>query len=313
MGRHRYRKSFLFAAILILSTLQLRGDPDIIISEINSCCPNRNVQREFVELHFVDVNRFLMLRNPRLRIGPTLKNHYMLIIRANDQKYDGPVISTVIDLTQSAFKYDNPFFTIATSAFLNADLHFEGNEKVYTTQNAAGIEQRENFLDDGGEFPVGLLLIETPDRKFVGERLMLNALRPYVYITDEIVNFVNESVVDAVIYGRNVKTNRAEVFDKMIDKFKIADRYVLRDYDYMGDSLLSLGKCPTDTDPLSLRQPFTPGLFKLGQPTHGNPNDCSASVFFLSMLSSPDIKICSVIWSWEIMSSNRKKKLCETL
>lgn len=268
--------------------MQLRSDPDIIISEINSCCPNKNIQREFAELHFVDVNRFLMLRNPRLRIGPTLKNYYLLIIKAFDDKYDGPVISTVIDLTKSTFKYDNPFFTIGTRTYPDADLHFEDSEEIYTTQSAAGIDQRENFLDEGSEFPVGVLLIETSDRKFVGERLILSAVRPYIYVTDEIINFVNESVVDAVVYGRNVRTDRAEIFDRIIDKFKVADRYVLRDYDSMGDSELSMGKCPTGTDPLTLREPFSPGLFKLGRPTHGEPNDCSASAFFLDMLASPD-------------------------
>lgn len=289
MSEHRYRISLILATISILCILELHGDSDILLSEINRCCPNKNIQREFVELHFVDVNRFLMLRNPRLRIGPIMKNLYMLIIKAYDKKYDGPVISTVVDLTQSAFKFDNQFFIVGTRSYPGADLYFESSEIVYTTQKAAGIEQSEDFLDDGCEFPVGVLLIETSDKNFVGERLMINALRPYVYVTDEIINFVNESVVDAVVYGRNVKTDRADLFDKVLDKLKIPERYVLRNYDFMGNSELSLGKCPTGTNLLSLHQPFAPALFKLGQPTPGESNDCSTSRFYLNMLSSLDL------------------------
>lgn len=277
---------------LIFCTWRLHADPDIVISEINSCALSKSKPCEFVELQFVDTNRFLMLRNPISRTGPSLNNHYILILKSFDVDYGGPAITSIIDLAKSTFRYDNQFFTIATKKiFQNADLYFETSEVVHTTQNAAGIEQCNDVLDDGNMFPVGLLLIVTADRQFVGERLMLRPRRPYIYLTGEIIDFLNKTVVDAVVYGRNVKADRAELFDKMIDNFKNAQRYVLREYDYIGDSERSLSKCPTNNDPTSLRQPFASGLFKLGQPTHGEPNDCSSTISLLEMLSSPDLSI----------------------
>ncbi len=81
-----------------------------------------------------------------------MQDHYILVVKPHDNEFGGPIISTLIDLTASAFKYDSPFFTIGTRK-ITADMYFEDSQMVYSIQNSARSEECEEFLDSISTLP----------------------------------------------------------------------------------------------------------------------------------------------------------------
>ena len=125
-----------------------------------------------------------------------------------------------------------------------------------------------DFIPDSDEAPHAIMLIFSKNEYHLPE---ITKERPYVKLFDNppLMRYLQDSLVDMVVYGRRAPTDRCHIFEDIYPGF-IGKRYILREYDTEGGSL-SLNRCE-DTQMIG----FQPSTWQLGVPSPGRRNPCDS-------------------------------------
>ena len=164
----------------------------------------------------------------------------------------------------------NGFFTFAGDN-VEADRTWKISQTSVNLQSrkqVMGEDYLNDFIPDSDEAPHAVMLIRSDNDYHLP---VITRERPYIKLNGDppLMTYLQDSVVDMVVYGRYARTDRCQIFEDIYSEFQ-GKRYILREYD-SAEGSLSLNRCEE-------RQiiGFVPLKWQLGVPTPGRRNLCDS-------------------------------------
>lgn len=160
----------------------------------------------------------------------------------------------------------NGLFTIGGSDVSTAHLKIP-NEFIKCKSEFVGKQTISNLFGQKEVRAIGLLY----DKNNAFSNFILTKKTPNIKIDDGVINELRNYLVDLVVYGDNA-CEKCSLFEKINNDFA-SKKYILREFPNSEKKIISLNRCAIET------HGFLSEKFKLGNPTPGQPNDCSGPHF----------------------------------
>lgn len=250
------------------STTQLEDlDADeeckIFINELNTGSPGTLQNMDFIEL-FIYCTR----KNKK----KSLQGYKLIGISAGSGRSDKMLIDLVINLWNSQWN-EKMFFTIGTPNVQNTDLTTDSPFVLYRNKYSGRASTSQQFMWTGSAHLHAIALLYKKSYNF--PEIQLSAKNPYIMMTDEIRDLIQNNLVDLVVYGRQAPYDNCALFTDLCNDYTMD--YVLREFDNTQQGLdRTLNRCTTNN-----MKAFVPNHFKLGSPTPGATNDCTGAFFII--------------------------------
>ena len=164
----------------------------------------------------------------------------------------------------------NGFFTFAGDN-VEADRTWkisQGSVYLQSRKQVLNEDYLNDFVPNSDEAPHAVMLIFSNNEYHIPE---ITKDRPYVKLYDDpsLMTYLQNSIVDMVIYGRYAPSDHCNIFEDLYPGFR-GKRYILREYDSAGGSL-SLNRCEEGQ-----MIGFLPSSWQLGIPSPGRRNPCDS-------------------------------------
>ena len=234
-----------------------------------------------------ETNEFLEFRStvsnpsmPKPLAGYSLYVIYGYLNKNLDDKIeaDGAYIDLYANLSGIEMEPDINFFTIGGLDINEKDISIEDERVIFPKKFSNDPNKLTDVFPNQprhADNPIGIILVF--DEKHNPPLNLLVLKEKKLLITEDMIQYLKSHAVDMLVYGTSTGTDRCLVFEKIHPEWAAFEiLYILRDIDIFSKlKEYSINKCS------SVIKGFRPDIFKNGNPSPNEPNDCTGVKFIL--------------------------------